>query len=252
MKIALVHDRIFPGGALQVFEDLIEEERRLFPNADFRIFTMIMHDAKDSTSDAKPRGKELLGIDVVEALPKWMSRVFTHVLDYRTLIVCYPLIMKVLSRKIKKWQPDTMLISSFAIAKNVRFQSKKHVSTTLYLHSPMQYIWSHKEEYLGKFSGWRKRLFAFLVPRLQQRDLQYISFDRVIFNSMYTQQLAQDLYGMQGKVQYPKLRTVFLKTKISPSPKEYFVCVGRLVKFVRECDVIIKAFNKLNLPLLMI
>lgn len=39
---------------------------------------------------------------------------------------------------------------------------------------------------------------------------------------------------------------------ISQTPKPYFVCVGRLVSFVRECEVIIKLFNKLKLPLLMI
>jgi len=39
---------------------------------------------------------------------------------------------------------------------------------------------------------------------------------------------------------------------ISKTPKSYFVCVGRLVSFVRECEVIIKLFNELKLPLLMI
>ena len=39
---------------------------------------------------------------------------------------------------------------------------------------------------------------------------------------------------------------------ISQTPKPYFVCVGRLVSFVRECEVIIKLFNELKLPLLMI
>ena len=39
---------------------------------------------------------------------------------------------------------------------------------------------------------------------------------------------------------------------ISQTPKSYFVCVGRLVSFVRECEIIIKLFNELKLPLLMI
>ena len=39
---------------------------------------------------------------------------------------------------------------------------------------------------------------------------------------------------------------------IAQTPKPYFVCVGRLVSFVRECEVIIKLFNELKLPLLMI
>ena len=39
---------------------------------------------------------------------------------------------------------------------------------------------------------------------------------------------------------------------ISQTPKPYFVCVGRLVSFVRECEIIIKLFNEIKLPLLMI
>jgi len=40
-----------------------------------------------------------------------------------------------------------MVISSYAIAKNVKIpETCKH--TKLYLHSPMQYIWSHREEYI--------------------------------------------------------------------------------------------------------
>ena len=72
----------------------------------------------------------------------------SSIFDYRNLIVFYPLFMKILSRKIKKRKPDEVQISSFAIAKNI---DPIEVPTSLYLHSPMQYIRSHYEEYLGKF-----------------------------------------------------------------------------------------------------
>jgi hypothetical protein len=41
MKIALVHDRLYPGGALEVFRDLIQQELRQHPDAEMKIFTMI-------------------------------------------------------------------------------------------------------------------------------------------------------------------------------------------------------------------
>jgi hypothetical protein len=122
----------------------------------------------------------------------------------------------------------------------------------LYLHSPMQYIRSHCEEYLSKFTGRKKKLFSFLVPRLQKWDKQYTQFDEVIFNSKYTQQLAKEIYGIEGIVQYPKIHDTFHYAGVNLQPQDYFVCVGRLVTFVRECDLIIKAFNQLKLPLLMI
>ena len=41
MKIAAIHCRIFPGGALEVFKDLIQQELKADPKAEIRIFTMI-------------------------------------------------------------------------------------------------------------------------------------------------------------------------------------------------------------------
>jgi hypothetical protein len=50
MKIALVHDRLYPGGAVEVFKDLIQQELKSHPNAEMKIFTMI--------ADRDPRKKE--------------------------------------------------------------------------------------------------------------------------------------------------------------------------------------------------
>jgi hypothetical protein len=62
----------------------------------------------------------------------------------------FPILQKILSKKIKKFNPDIIFISSFAIAKNIDLpNSAKQI--TLYLHSPMQYIWEMYEEYLNKF-----------------------------------------------------------------------------------------------------
>jgi hypothetical protein len=57
--------------------------------------------------------------------------------------------MKVLSKKIRKYNPEKIIISSFAIAKNI---SVPNIKKKLYLHSPMQYIWSHYDEYTHKLS----------------------------------------------------------------------------------------------------
>ena len=100
--------------------------------------------------------------------------------------------------------------------------------------------------------GRKKKLFSFLVPRLQKWDQQFTQFDEIIFNSKYTQKLAKEIYGMEGTVRYPKIHDTFYYAGVNLQPQEYFVCVGRLVTFVRECDLIIKAFNQLKLPLLMV
>ena len=219
-----------------------------------------------------PWTEKMKTIQVVQALPKWINQIFIFcskrkipilslLFDYRNLIVFYPQIMKILSRKVKKFQPERVVISSFAIGKNITPLLKgggseatggSKVVTKLYLHSPMQYIHSHREEYLAKFKGRKKKLFKFLIPRLQKWDKKFTTFDEVQFNSKYTQQLAKEIYGLEGKVVYPKINDTFYYAGINLQPQEYFVCVGRLVTFVRECDLIIKTFNQLKLPLLMI
>ena len=41
MRIAAVHCWLFPGGALEVFKDLLQQELRNDPKAEIKIFTMI-------------------------------------------------------------------------------------------------------------------------------------------------------------------------------------------------------------------
>ena len=41
MKIAAVHCWLFPGGALEVFKDLLQQELKNDPKAEIKIFTMI-------------------------------------------------------------------------------------------------------------------------------------------------------------------------------------------------------------------
>ena len=100
-------------------------------------------------------------LEVVTALPKRINNLFlrcgkhkvpllSRLFDYRNLMFFYPSLMKILSGKIKKYKPDYITISSFAIAKNITPISG--VPMMLYLHSPMQYIWTHYDEYKEKLT----------------------------------------------------------------------------------------------------
>ena len=114
MKIAAVHCRLFPGGALEVFKDLLQQELKNYPQAEIKIFTMIADENLKSFEIQIPGTEKFKKIHVVESLPKWLSRLFlfcgkkhipllSSIFDYRNLIVCYPEIMSILSRKIKKF-----------------------------------------------------------------------------------------------------------------------------------------------------
>ncbi len=169
--------------------------------------------------------------------------------------------MKILSWKIKKHNPDHILISSFAIAKNIDqcrttniwSNSKfKTQHSTLYLHSPMQYIRSHKQEYTKKITWWKWRLFKKIINKLQKRDLKFTNYNDVFSNSKYTQELTKKIYNIESKIKYPKISQMYFDEKIITKPKEYMICIGRVVKFVKEVDLIIKAFNEIWYPLIII
>ena len=259
-KIALVNCRTMPWGVHKVLLDLISAQLKKHQGkVKIELFTLISEYPELKVQI--PWSEAQATIAITQALPLRLSKLFlytkTHkipilssLIDYRNLMPLYPLLMKLLSLKIKKWKPNHILISSFAIAKNIT--PIPWVPTSLYLHSPMQYIWSHYEEYLNKFSGLKKQIFKFTASYLRKRDLKYIHFDKVICNSQYTQKLAEDIYHIKSTVIYPKIKDEYYFAGISPAPKPYFVCVGRLVNFVRECELIIQTFNALKLPLLMI
>jgi hypothetical protein len=76
MKIAAVHCRLFPGGALEVFKDLLQQELRNDPNAEIKIFTMIADESLKFLKIQIPGTEKFKKIRVVESLPKRLSRFF--------------------------------------------------------------------------------------------------------------------------------------------------------------------------------
>ena len=250
MKFAFVHCRIQPGWALAVFKDLIDEQKEV-ENA--KVFTLF--------SDCKQLKTQHHTLKVVTALPKRINNIFlrcsTHkvrllsrLFDYRNLMFFYPSLMKILSRKIKKFKPDHILISSFAIAKNIT--SISWIKTTLYLHSPMQYIRTHYDEYKEKLTGIKWKLFNRIVPKLRKRDLKFTKFDKVYANSKYTAKAAEELYGMKNiQIKYPRVTEKCFIPAVQEIPLEYYLYVGRLVTFVREADKIIKLCNEIKVPLIV-
>ena len=113
-----------PWWVLNVFQDMIEKEEYSEAN----VFTLFSDRSEILAWEKK--------LQVETALPKWLNKVFLYfsknkikilssLFDYRNLMMFYPFFMKVLSRKIKKYSPDKILISSFAIAKNISVSNIK-------------------------------------------------------------------------------------------------------------------------------
>ncbi len=202
-------------------------------------------------------------IPIVTALPHRINRLFVYwarswwypmrwLFDYRNLLFFYPLLCRLLRRKIQQATPDRLVISSFAAAKNLVPISWREIPTTLYLHSPMQYIWENYSEYMQKLSWLKKMLFQFATSYLRPRDKKSRLYETVYANSRYTASCAQTYYSIDARVWYPPLDTRFFSSPVVTVPRDYFVYVGRLVRFIREVDVIIEMCNTMQLPLLIL
>lgn len=162
--IQYAHCRLMSGGAAKVLTHLIRDHGY---DEQTKIFVLF--------AQQKTRDVDGTTLPVVSALPRWVESVFlffqkvrvpllSRLFDYRNLMVIYPQLIARLRRMILRENPDHLVISSFAVAKNVvpaakkssdsdRNKKLKRPTTTLYLHSPMQYIHTHRDEYSTKLTG---------------------------------------------------------------------------------------------------
>ena len=248
MKIAFVHDwLVYPWGAEKVFFEIIDEiinQKNSYYISDKlknKLNLANINDYKIFTTFYNPKFPLPFDIPVESVFSQK-----TILKYYRHLLPFFPLFQRILSKKIQKYNPDLVIISSFAIAKNIDINKPK----ILYLHSPMQYIWSHFEEYRKKFKFPTNYLFGFSAKYLRKWDKKYYKFDYIIFNSTYTKETFGKTYNLTSsweiihpKVTKPTFKEINIFEKYN-LPKEYYLYIWRLVKLVKHVDKIIQAFNK--------
>jgi len=286
MKIAFVHDRIIEQWwAEKVLKDWIKDYIKKYPNAEFKIFTVfwkknhrqfeiqsqtIWNTIADNNNFSQTLSENFLRLSEYKIPVEYVLPVNENhkipffSIDYRNLMPFFPILWKFLSKKIKKFNPDIIFISSFAIAKNIKIpQSTKEV--TYYLHSPMQYIWEMYDEYLNKFWFFKKQIYKIVAKYLQHRCWKYNTYIKnlylknstpvlnIYYNSFYTKKCFKKYFWRNfWKVKYPKIDDVFIKHPIPYKILDYFVFVWRVVKFAKELDKIIELFNKTGDNLLII
>ena len=269
MKIAFVHDWIVhEGWAEAVLRHLIEsrdfEEANIFVLFSNHTIFEIHGNNYSSHSPLKTTNS----LNIITALPLRLNNVFVYfnshkipllstLFDYRNLMFWFPLLCKMLRRKIKRYNPEEIVISSFAAVKNVvrpwnHSQHKQNSKTTLYLHSPMQYIWENYNENLKKLQFPIKQLYIFATKYLRPRDKQTRHYDTILCNSNYTAELAKQLYLVEWQVEYPTIHWAFMAEYPVDNPKEYFIFVWRVQRYVREIDRVITLCNTKQIPLIVI
>ena len=234
MKIALVHDWLIDfGGAEQVLLSL----HRLWPEAP--IYTLLYN--KKKMKQYFPQAE--IRVSFLQKFPNFFQQHKEYFLPF----------LPTTPETFDLRDFDLVISSSNSFAKGIITKPKTiHIS---YCHAPMRFVWDWYYNYLKERKvGKIKKIFV--LPILHYfRMWDKISADRVnyfIANSKTTAEKIKKYYLRDSKIIYPPVGIRQLPATSYQLPaKNYFLIVSRLSPYKR-IDLAVKAFNKLELPLIII
>lgn len=233
LRIALVHEWLTPeatGGSELVVREILQHV-----NAD--LYALI--DFESTNPQSYLYGRQI-GTTFLQRLPRARSGVQKYL----------PL-LPIAIEQLDLGEYDLILSSSHAVAKGVLTRpGQPHIC---YCHTPMRYAWDLTFDYLRASRlgrGLPGGVTRWLLHQLRQWDA--ISANRVdyfIANSQHTARRIWRCYRRRAEVIYPPVaidRFPFVEAK-----DDFYVTVSRLVGY-KKVDLIVRAFNELGLPLVVI
>ena len=229
MKVAIVHDFLNQyGGA----ERCIEALHEVFPQAPIYTSIYIPNNLPEvfRTMDIRT--------SFMQKFP-FLNR------HFKKYLLFYPKAIK--SFDLSAY--DVILSSSSAFAKGIK--KSKNTIHICYCYTPMRFAWDTKS-YIEKekFSIFEKMAIALSVNILKKWDLRSNrSVDYFAAISKAVEARIKRIYGRGSNIIYPPVNTTAFS--ISDNIKDYFLVTSRLNAYKR-IDLVIEAFNKLNLPLRII
>ncbi len=243
-KIAIVHDFLtYFGGAERVLMSL----HKLYPEAP--IYTLLYDEKKMKQyfPEAKIRSSFL------NRLPKFIRKRKKYLLPF----------MPTAAETFDLRDFDIVISSSSSFVKGIITKPKAvHIC---YCHTPTRFLWDWHYNYLeeNKIKGIKKIFILPILHYLRMWDKSASErVDYFIANSKHTAKRIRKFYGRDSEVIYPPVDTVIARSlserserngdeAMTDKSKNYFLIVSRLSPY-KKIDIAIEAFNKLELPLIII
>lgn len=232
MKIAIVHEWLSTLGGS---ERILVEALNLYPQADVFALTHFH--------------KNFIGtpLENVKAKTSFLQKIPNVENLYRKLLPLMPFAIE--SLDVSRY--DLVISLSHAVAHGVRtHKNQKHVS---YISTPMRYAWHMQDDYL-RLHKLNKPLIhsaARLTLNLLRRWDTFASkrTDAFIANSNWTAAHIKKAWNRDSRVMYPPVDV----KRFEPATKreDFYLLVSRLVPYKMSLEIV-KAFNELNLPLIVI
>lgn len=237
MKVALVHDYLIRfGGAERVLLELV----KMFPEAP--IYTLLYNEQK--------MGQwfpfEKIKTSFLQKFPKfWRSR-------HKYLLPLMPSAPETFDLR----EFDLIISSSSSFAKGVVIRPQTvHIN---YCHNAARFLWDYNFEYLAQQQLGRTRSFFIRLSLNYLRLWDRAASKRVdyfIANSKATAQRIAKYYRRQAQVIYPPVKAAMDQwSAVNDKDRirgDYFLIVSQLVPY-KKIDTAVEAFNKLELPLIII
>jgi glycosyltransferase involved in cell wall biosynthesis len=227
MKVALVHDYLNQfGGAERVLLSLSE----LFPEAP--IFTLLY--------DEKTMGKYFIGKKIITS---FLQRIpFAN--HYHRFL---PWLMPIAVEQFDVRNFDVVISNSASFAKGVITKpTTLHID---YCSTPTRFLWDDSSRYVNDAisSRFLRRFIEPFLTYLRIWDYQASSrVDSFVANSHFVAQRIQKYYQRASHVIHPPVNAESFF--IAKDPEDYFLMVGRLVKY-KKFDFAIEVFNAIEKPL---
>jgi glycosyltransferase involved in cell wall biosynthesis len=226
MKIALIHDHFAQEGGA---EKVIRAFQTIFPESP--TYTLVYNPDRSPEFNRPPIITSFLqkipfGVRTLEWFLFLMpSATENHNLNNYDLIISS---------------------TSFSAKGVITAPSATHIC---YCHTPTRFLWTGSHEYLQEMGHnyLIRKILPLLLPRLRIWDrLAAERVDYFIANSVEVKKRIKKYYHRDSDVIYPPVATK--NFQISKTPEKYFLAGGRLVGY-KKFDLIIQAFNRLNIPL---
>ncbi len=146
---------------------------------------------------------------------------------------------------------DLVLSSNHAVAKGVTTRADQlHIC---YVHTPIRYAWDLQQQYLqgAKLNrGIKSGLTQLVLHYLRLWDVASANrVDHFVANSRYVARRIQKTYRRPAKVIYPPVEV----DRFTPNQQreDFYFVLSRFVPYKRV-DLIVAAFNRLGLPLMVV
>jgi glycosyltransferase involved in cell wall biosynthesis len=216
-------------------ERLLAEILRLYPQVQVHA---LIHNRENLINTP------LQGVNVKTSFMQKIPRVE---LLYRGLLPIMPLAIE--NMNVRKF--DVVLSISHAVAHGIKTNSDQiHIS---YVCTPMRYAWHLENDYLNlhhldkPLIGSAARLTLGLLRRWDRRSAARA--DHLLAISHWIAQKIQQAWGRESQVIYPPVNV----NRFQPAARrdDFYLHVSRLVPYKMSAEII-RAFNELKLPLIVV